>query len=409
MASNPYSDNLNSKQDGITLRDYNHAGRLFLNNNLKFTPKVRYLYHCFFALDPSVGNVLQSLTQKYTTEIGMLVKSADLPRYTAQVETRNKYNRKKNIQTSIQYDPINIVFHDDNHGVTTALLEAYYRFYYADAWHGSQPGAYSKLDGDNTFKGSARHQYRYGLDNNISVPFFRNIQLSQLSRSQYTTYTLVNPIITNWQHDTVESEGNSFMQNTITVAYEAVHYDRGSITTGEDGNPTGFGTVHYDSRPSILYSDNDSADLSETDIVPTASTNGRPLLSPPTEFNDGPNTNPRITTNPNYSITSLAGSDTRIGGLTEYSFPKSGGTGGTTSITTSTSTSFVSASSSSKLSRTDLQNNSTALNSLAKQQFKNDFLASGGNGGVNGVNTAWENLSEVQKESYRRQVLENAV
>lgn len=408
MASNSYSDNLNSKQDGITLRDYNHAGRLFLNNNLKFTPKVKYLYHCFFALDPSVGNVLQSLTQKYTTEIGMLVKSADLPRYTAQVETKNKYNRKKNIQTSISYEPITIVFHDDNHGVTTALLEAYYRFYYADGWHGTQPGAYSKLDGDNTYKGSARHQYRYGLDNNISVPFFRNIQLSQMSRSQYTTYTLVNPIITNWQHDTVESEGSSFMQNTITVAYEAVHYDRGTVKTGEDGNPTGFGIVHYDSRPSILYSDS-SRDANSTDIVPVTESNGRPSPVTQTEFNDGPSVNPFITTNPNFSLSSLVSKNETIGNFSEYSFPKSSGLGGTSNITTTSSVSVTTARTSRTLSRIELQNNSAALNNLAKQQFKNDYLASGGSGGVNGVNTAWEGLSEVQKESYRRQVLESAI
>ena len=409
MASNPYSDNLNSKQDGITLRDYNHASRLFLNNNLKFTPKVRYLYHCFFALDPSVGNVLRSLTQKYTTEIGMLVKSADLPRYTAQVETRNKYNRKKNIQTSIQYDPINIVFHDDNHGVTTALLEAYYRFYYADAWHGNQPGAYSKLDGDNTYKGSPRHQYRYGLDNNLSVPFFRNIQLSQLSRSQYTTYTLVNPIITNWQHDTVESQGSEFMQNTITVSYEAVHYDRGTITTGADGSPTGFGVVHYDNRPSILYSDKDNTDTGDTDIVLPLSSNGRPAITSQTEFTDGPNTNPRITNNPSFSLTNLTSKNQTVGNLSNFSFPKSAGQGGTASITSSSQVSVTDPSSSNTLNRVELQNNSAALDNLAKQEFKNDFLASGGNGGVNGVNTAWENLSETQKESYRRQVLENAV
>ena len=250
MASNPYSDNLNSKQDGITLRDYNHAPSLFLNNNLKFAPKVRFLYHCFFALDPSVGNVLQSLTQKYTTEIGMLVKSADLPRYTAQVETRNKYNRKKNIQTQIQYEPINITFHDDNHGVTTALLEAYYRFYYADAWHGDQPGAYSKLDGDNTFKGSSRHQYRYGLDNNITTPLFKSVQIYTMGRRRFIGYELINPRITSWQHGDFDYQaGSEPAESTMQLQYEAVRYSAGTVS---EGSPKGFATLHYDTTPGPL-------------------------------------------------------------------------------------------------------------------------------------------------------------
>lgn len=407
MASRAYSDNLNSKQDGVTLRDYNHASRLFLNNNLKFAPKTRFLYHCFFALDPSVGNVLRSLTQKYTTEIGMLVKTADLPRYTAQVETRNKYNRKKNIQTQIQYDPITITFHDDNHGITSALLEAYYRFYYADAWHGDQPGAYSKLDGDNTFKGSARHQFRYGLDNNISVPFFRNIQLSQLSRSQFTTYTLVNPIITNWQHDNLDSSDNSFMQNTITIQYEAVHYDRGTVTIGDDGEPTGFGSVHYDSRPSILAIDKDNTDTSGTDLI--AQDNRDYNNTQPEDFNQNQTSLSNIPTNPNFSLTNLVSKSPIVGGLSNYNFPKSQGTGGIQNIASAQAVSVTNSSSSTTLNRLELQNNPAELDNLAKQQFKNDFLADGGSGGTNGISIAWSSLSETQRESYRRQVLENAV
>ena len=33
----------------------------------------------------------------------MLVKRADLPKFTANVETKKKYNRVKNVQTSITY------------------------------------------------------------------------------------------------------------------------------------------------------------------------------------------------------------------------------------------------------------------------------------------------------------------
>ena len=190
--NNSYSDNLASTQGPKgNLGDYSHASKLFVNNNLKFAPKSKFLYHCFFGLDPSVGNVISALTQKYGVEIGLLVKSADLPKYQATVETKNQYNRKKNMQTGITYQPITITFHDDNHGVTSALLEAYYRFYYADAWHGDNPGAYSKTNnGDNTYKNRARHQYRYGLDNNNTVPFFRILQITQLAKGQYTTYSL---------------------------------------------------------------------------------------------------------------------------------------------------------------------------------------------------------------------------
>jgi hypothetical protein len=257
--SNGFLDNL---VNGIlgpkgTMADWQHASRLYVDGNLKLAPKSKFLYHTYFQLDPIVRSILPELKDKHNLEIGMLVKSADLPRYTSNVETRNKYNRKKNVQTGIQYEPITITFHDDNYGVTTALLEAYYRYYFADAGYGRLPGAYNKAGaGDNTYMGSGRNQWKFGLDNNITVPFFQNIQISQLAKKTYTTYTIVNPIITNWSHDSVDnSDGSTPMQNTITIAYEAVHYSRGPSDSSNPDNPapTGFGaTEHYDKQPSPI-------------------------------------------------------------------------------------------------------------------------------------------------------------
>jgi hypothetical protein len=403
MTTNAYSDNLNANRDSVTLRDYNHAQRLYLNNNLKFTPKTKFLYHTFFALDPSVGDIVRSLTEKYGIEIGMLVKSADLPKFTANVETKNKYNRKKNIQTNIVYDPITITFHDDNHGVTTALLEAYYRFYYADAWYGDTPGAYSKLDGDTTYKGSARNQYRYGLDNNLSVPFFRNIQISQMARSLYTTYTLVNPIITNWQHDSVDSEGGStFMQNTITVQYEAVHYDRGTVEVGSDGNPVGYGTVFYDTRPSpIAVTDPESL---STDINVTDNRSS----SNNVEFNDNLPLQSANSLFSNLNRSTEQASEV-VGGLDNISIPINGsGTQQITQSVPSTATTSNNTSTSLYLYKDDLQNNFKKLDLLALQLFKDQFLQNGGSG-INNLFNAWDTLPETQKEEYRKQILEGAL
>ena len=59
-------------------------------------------------MDPAAASILPDLKQKHELEIGMLVKSADLPRFSADVETKNKYNRKKNVQTAIKYNPVTI-------------------------------------------------------------------------------------------------------------------------------------------------------------------------------------------------------------------------------------------------------------------------------------------------------------
>lgn len=423
--SNGFLDNLLNGLLGPkgNLADWQHAARLYTDGNLKLAPKSKFLYHVYFQLDPVVRSILPSLKDKHNLEIGMLVKAADLPRFTANVETRNKYNRKKNIQTAIQYEPINITFHDDNYGVTTALLEAYYRYYYADGGYGRIPGAYNKAGaGDNTYKGSGLNQFKYGLDNNISVPFFQNIQITQFAKKTYTTYTLVNPIITQWQHDSVDnSDGSTPMANNITVAYEAVHYSRGAVDSDTAGIPTGFGnTEHYDQQPSPI------------------SLLGGGVLSLESAFGAGADLYDYISKGQGFNSPLEAGlaafqlirglenltregireeglnlledalgavSGTNVSGVANVVIPKTNGTGGSADVTNTTSVTTTDANAT-PTSRQILQENPVALNDAAQNLFLKDYLNEGGTGGVNGARTAWTALPAGTKDLYREKALD---
>ena len=82
------------------------------------------------------------------------------------------------------------------------------------------------------------------------VPFFKNIKLYQFSRHEYTEYTLVNPLIESWGHDTMDqTDGAGVAENKMTINYESVLYSRGRV--GED-SPATFATDHYDTSPSPL-------------------------------------------------------------------------------------------------------------------------------------------------------------
>ena len=113
-------DNLLQKQ-GPTLRNWQHASRLYINNSLEYAPKTKFLYHVTFHLNPDARAIAWG-TYSNLIEIGMLVKNADLPKYTAKTQIMNMYNRKKNIQTAIEYQPVTITLHDDNVGATRSLL-----------------------------------------------------------------------------------------------------------------------------------------------------------------------------------------------------------------------------------------------------------------------------------------------
>jgi hypothetical protein len=240
------------------MADFQHAARLYVDDAFRLAPKHKFLYHVVFEINPDAVRIPQ-LDQRHKNEIGMLVKSIDLPSYSMQMETKHKYNRKKNVQTRLDYDPINLVFHDDNFGVTTLLWEAYYRYYFKDGNYttfdasgsvNNTVPAYASTPTDNTYQSPLRNRYRYGLDNDSSVPFFKNIQIFQLSRHQYTGFMLINPKITNWKHDTMDqTDAGGMAQSNCTVAYESVLYSRGPVS---QGSPRGFGQEHYDTRPSPI-------------------------------------------------------------------------------------------------------------------------------------------------------------
>jgi len=230
------------------LSSWEHANRLFVDNNMEFAPKVAFLYHVSFVINPAARSLLPSTFATSglgVNEIGLLAKTATLPKFQPQVETLNRYNQKKNIQTKIVYDPVTIQLHDDKKSLTSSLLQAYYKYYFVDGNYSARPSGYNP---NNTYSSGLS---RYGLDARIPQKhFFKEIHISQLSRGVYNRYTLVNPILSKFDHDDLDySDGNKALANTITIQYEAVFTSAGKVT---EGSPDSFGEIRYDKKPSSL-------------------------------------------------------------------------------------------------------------------------------------------------------------
>lgn len=249
-----------------TMRDFQHASRLYLDNNYALAPKTSWIYYVVFSIDPRAITEVQWKNQRRDYEAGMLVKSCDLPKFSIQTETLNQYNRKTNVQTKINYSPISFAFHDDQSNVTNSLWVNYFRYYYRDTWHGQKVGMTNELTNkpaafkNNKYEGVDSYTLgtdgrpgtpgSYGLNNNQSVPFFNAITIYQLNQKRFTSYVIVNPLITAWEHDKLDqTSGSKFAENKMTIAYESVFYGEGRV---KRDSPSGFATFHYDITPSPL-------------------------------------------------------------------------------------------------------------------------------------------------------------
>ena len=328
------------------MADYTHAARLYTDDNFRLAPKQKFLYHVTLNLNENVVNkVLPGWVQRHSNEVNMLVKSVTMPKFDIQTETKNKYNRKKNLQTRIDYSPVNIVFHDDNNSIVTQLWTAYYNYYFVDGTYGSRDGAGAPnqtarpYDRFNTYMGATRNGDRFGLDNNQYEPFFTSIQISQMARHQYLTLTLVNPIIESWAHDTLEnSVGADPVQNSMSVAYESVFYADGPIDEGN--SPKGFGTVHYDNTPSPIAAGSSSSLFGSSGILAGGTSvlgdlaSGKAdlgtLLTAARTINNAKDLTKEGVRNEAFQVagqTIRTATGTNVSGLANTSFPKSGGNG----------------------------------------------------------------------------------
>jgi hypothetical protein len=228
------------------LSNWRHATRLFIDDSYRLSPRNKFLFYVKFDIDKRAIRA-PAFTNKHTEEVGMLVKSSDLPKMNFTTVTKNQYNRKKLLYTDVTYDPINIKMHDDADGVTNALWAQYFGYYSADRMTATSNKAYTathlhptNIEIDN---------YRYGLDNNVADPFFKSVTVYTLCRNRFLGYELINPRIKKWDHGSMDHASAEMLESTLTLEFEAVKYLGGNVSVG---NPPGFATLHYDKVPSPL-------------------------------------------------------------------------------------------------------------------------------------------------------------
>ena len=270
------------------LKDYTHASKTFRANGYELAPRYKFLFHVYFNLNTDPVSGIPKLAEVFNRAdrdtMGLLVKTVQLPNYQIEVDTMNQYNRKRLIQKKIDYNPCQFTFHDDGSDLIRSLWYNYYAYYYKDPtqqyWgvpvtqgslgqsgNGGDPklsyNGRDIYDDQRTVNdwGYIGESYSDGGPGGAGSkpPFFKDITIYGLSNGprghQFCAYVLVNPMITEWRHDTYDySQGNGLMEHQMTVRYETVKYYQGTLDANRPtANVKGFADpAHYDTKRSPL-------------------------------------------------------------------------------------------------------------------------------------------------------------
>jgi hypothetical protein len=217
------------------LRDRAHATKIFVDGNYQLAPKYSFLYYVH----------IESTVFAKSKDIGMLVKSVQLPRFSIDLKKYNAYNKTSWAQTKLNYDTISIAFHDDNADSVRDFWQAYFKYYYRDT-DNNEP-KFSEMV--KTKYDKIRPSNNWGYTPIQDEPFLKKITIYSLHKKRFSSYALMNPIIKSFQHGEHQAGLNEVMQNSITLDYESVLYSEGDVT--EDEIP-GFLDLRYDNHPSPL-------------------------------------------------------------------------------------------------------------------------------------------------------------
>ena len=263
------------------LKDYTHASKTFRSGGYELAPRQKYLYYVRFNLNSQIRGLDKVFSNNDRTDLGLLVKSVDLPSYTFDVDVQNQYNRKRLVQKKIEYQPVQLVMHDDGSDLARQIWYNYYAYYFKDPSksYNDLPtfdGSSGSTGNQFTDKGnynvrdtyvSYQNQNDWGYigesytDNTSELPgggkprFFNDITIYGFNQHDFAAYVLINPLIVEYKHDTYDyTEDNGIMQNTMRLQYETVKYYSGRLSgTFPDTNATGFADANrYDTVGSPL-------------------------------------------------------------------------------------------------------------------------------------------------------------
>ena len=301
LASDLYQTGKHGKHF-TTLRDYQHASKIFRPNNASLLPKTKNWFHIFFQLDrtaviPSINDALTIATlnnrinwdSENIPTLGILAKTVKLPNFKFDITKKNQYNRWNLTTTKLNYEPIEISFWDDTIDTIRGFWYAYYQYMIQDPnyvdWQASQQQGINipwqwnpTTSGASAVYGTSDNWGKhYGLDtaktpyntNASSIglirgrSFFNSIRVYQFNRAidpvlgvNYTEYVLVNPVISSFDHDTVDFSTSDFMTNKMSIEYETVLYNSGLLEDDEVASWDAVKQRFFDNTPSPLTNTN---------------------------------------------------------------------------------------------------------------------------------------------------------
>jgi len=170
-------------------------------------------------------------------EVFTRVSNVSAASYNIDSQLMNQYNKKRVVQTRLNYEPIQVAFYDTFDSQWHTIMTEYMSHYYNN---GAGVNVRENLEGSSTV--DPNFETDHGFTPNADRYFFPQIRIIQNGhRNSYRETILKNPHITNMQGDTLDYSDSqpvmytvSFQPESIQTKEHAGQFDLPSYLTRSD-------------------------------------------------------------------------------------------------------------------------------------------------------------------------------
>lgn len=187
---------------------YNTEG----NQIQSFIPRTRFNFCVILTLVGTDGTD-KSLSLKKISGVTM-------PSYSTRTQTLNQYNKKRVVQTGVDYQPVQLTAYDDASGQFEEFLKNYSRFYFGQTLTVDDASTFDYDLLNDSFASSTGYS-QAGLKIRDTKNFIKHMRIIRTSSEEdVNVITIYNPFIQNITPDALSYSESTPVSYSLSFMYE---------------------------------------------------------------------------------------------------------------------------------------------------------------------------------------------
>ena len=178
-------------------------------------PRTKFQFMCLWELGG--GDSASVSTIPFTR-----IQSVTMPGHSSRVAAQNQYNKKRLIQTGIDYTPVTMRVYDDRDAQVERFLRNNAAYHYAGLMQNSSKKFADDIVSDSFSGGTGTSGTGFTLRNERY--YFKSLKIVRLNTvSDANIIILRNPVISNVDGDTLDYSDSGPVAYTLQIQYEGYH------------------------------------------------------------------------------------------------------------------------------------------------------------------------------------------